>query len=288
MRLFRLLLLPLLGLLIGACNGKPISAVFKNVYPNVMKPGGLIYISGKNFREPASVTLIPIKHKSRGRRIRLKIISVTNEQIVARIPGHAKPSQLKYTAAISIGDEDPDRFEGSRELYITHYETPFLGEDKLDQGLIGRIYKIRKGRKKLPEFTNPETFHAEILAPQLNVEPRSFRKGFPGAKEVLIEWFAVRFEGFIEAPESGLYHFGLKSDDGSRLYINGQKVVDNDGTHPPVYKQGKLQLKAGLHPILVEYFQGPRYGINLQLYWLKPGMKKKTLVPAKRLFMPSR
>ncbi|GHT82609.1 alpha-1 2-mannosidase [Bacteroidia bacterium] len=50
-----------------------------------------------------------------------------------------------------------------------------------------------------------------------------------GAKQG--DHFAFIFDGIIEVPEDGIYAFMTKTDDGSVLYINGKKVVNNDGSH---------------------------------------------------------
>lgn len=68
--------------------------------------------------------------------------------------------------------------------------------------------------------------------------------------------FGMRFEGFLHVAKVGDYTFHLGSDDGSRLLIDGQKVVDVDGTHPHTEASGKTKLTAGPHPIQVDYFQG--------------------------------
>src|SRR3546814_1559722 len=39
--------------------------------------------------------------------------------------------------------------------------------------------------------------------------------------------FAVRWEGFVEAPTTGNYTFWTQSDDGVRLWVNGNLVIDN-------------------------------------------------------------
>ena len=117
---------------------------------------------------------------------------------------------------------------------------------------------------------------------------RDWKKGFPGLKRNLVEWFAVRFEGYIDIVNPGMYKFHLISDDGSRLFINGEQVVDNDGYHSPRGKKGSIHLQAGLYPLVVEYFQGPRYRIALELRWTPPGAKKETVVPTEVLYMPSR
>lgn len=68
--------------------------------------------------------------------------------------------------------------------------------------------------------------------------------------------FALRFDGFFRVERDGEYTFTTESDDGSLLWINGQKVVDNDGFHATKGESGKLILKAGLHQVVVGFFQG--------------------------------
>lgn len=66
--------------------------------------------------------------------------------------------------------------------------------------------------------------------------------------------FAYRFTGLIKIPETGVYRFYTHSDDGSVLWIDGEKVVDNDGGHSARRREGKIALKKGYYPIEVEYF----------------------------------
>ncbi|HTF82789.1 MAG TPA: PA14 domain-containing protein, partial [Cytophagales bacterium] len=53
---------------------------------------------------------------------------------------------------------------------------------------------------------------------------------------------------------SGTTTFYLKSDDGSKLYINNQLVIDNDGNHGTVEKSATISLAAGWYPIEVQYY----------------------------------
>ena len=69
---------------------------------------------------------------------------------------------------------------------------------------------------------------------------------------------------------AGEWTFRVSSDDGVKLYIDGKLVLDNDGVHPPKVKSGKVNLSKGDHDMVLEYFQGPRYHINLQLYATPP------------------
>ena len=53
----------------------------------------------------------------------------------------------------------------------------------------------------------------------------------PSALKSGEDHFAINFSGFINIPEAGDYTFYLLSDDGSRLYVDSQQIVDNDGCH---------------------------------------------------------
>ena len=63
------------------------------------------------------------------------------------------------------------------------------------------------------------------------------------------------FEGYTEAPADGIYTFFTESDDGSKLYINGSLVVDNDGEHGRRTRKGQAALAKGYHQIRIEFFE---------------------------------
>ncbi len=86
-----------------------------------------------------------------------------------------------------------------------------------------------------------------------------------------MEWFAIDYTGEIWISKAGKYHFVILSDDGSRLYLDQEGVIDNDGVHPPVSRRGTVSLKTGLHRLRVSYFQGPRQTIALVLKVKGPG-----------------
>ena len=68
--------------------------------------------------------------------------------------------------------------------------------------------------------------------------------------------FGIRFTTFLKIAKPGQYQFHLGSDDGSRLTIDNEVVVDNGSVHPHSVKSGRKILTAGFHPIVVDYFQG--------------------------------
>lgn len=92
----------------------------------------------------------------------------------------------------------------------------------------------------------------------------------------------LRFTGFLKVPTDGVYTFYLASDDGSRLTLGGETLIDNDREHAALELRRRVALKAGLHPIVVTYFE-VAYGEHLSLSYEGPGIEKQA-VPASALF----
>lgn len=70
------------------------------------------------------------------------------------------------------------------------------------------------------------------------------------------EQYGILYEGVVEIPKAGEYTFFVKSDDGAKLYIDDQLLIDNDGTHAPEEKQGQIELTEGPHTLQLAFFQG--------------------------------
>jgi hypothetical protein len=130
-------------------------------------------------------------------------------------------------------------------------------------GLEGVVYHISKNSKAIPDLRKIKP-QGKIYVSTLNIPLRDFTEGFPGVTKRQ-EWFAIDYRGRFWIEKPGLYRFALTSDDGSRLDIDDQTVVDNDGLHPVVTKSGSVELSGGIHRIRVQYFQGPRLQVALVL-----------------------
>jgi len=94
--------------------------------------------------------------------------------------------------------------------------------------------------------------------------------------------FGLRFTGYVDAPASGLYKFYTSSDDGSRLWIGGRLIVDNDGLHSTLERPGYIRLKAGKHRIKVTFFECAGDEV-LKVHYEGPKIKKQE-IPASALF----
>jgi hexosaminidase len=75
-------------------------------------------------------------------------------------------------------------------------------------------------------------------------------------KETPSSGWGMRFTGYINVPETGVYSFYLNSDDGSVLRIAGRVVVDNDGLHSAREKAGQVALEKGPHIFSLDFIDG--------------------------------
>ena len=142
----------------------------------------------------------------------------------------------------------------------------------------GRLFRMPAFEHLTPLYT--------FITGNLDVSPRNYTEGFPTAKmESVVDNFAIRFRGRLAIETPGTYTFALNSDDGSKLYINRNLVVDNDGIHTPRYVQGSLKLAAGMHHIEIHYFQGQPYQIALQWFYQPPDGQEQ-IIPPEIIYLP--
>lgn len=170
------------------------------------------------------------------------------------------------SAACSAAQSPPDRDAPAQDHPTVIFGTTVI----IPSGLRGLVYHMHHNRTKLPDFEKMKPAGPPIYTSSLNVPPQSFTAGFPGVTR-RSEWFAIDYSGRFWITDPAAYTFSLLSDDGSRLYIDDQLVIDNDGLHPPFEKPGTVQLAAGIHRLHVEYFQGPKFQVALVLKIAAPG-----------------
>jgi hypothetical protein len=69
------------------------------------------------------------------------------------------------------------------------------------------------------------------------------------------EFVGAVLTGWLDAPATAAWTIHAESDDGSRVWIDGNLVVDNDGLHPMVNRSGTVALAAGKHAIRIHFFE---------------------------------
>ncbi len=151
-------------------------------------------------------------------------------------------------------------------------------------GLLTEVYVPGGRLTHVPDFDTLTPFRTYTVA-NIDVPNREYTQGFPDLGIDVLEDFAIRLRGRLKVETAGTYGFTLNSDDGSKLYIDGSLVIDNDGLHPMRAMQGSTMLAAGFHDIEIQYFQGPRTHIGLQWFWQPPGSVNE-IVPPGVLYPP--
>lgn len=109
-----------------------------------------------------------------------------------------------------------------------------------------------------------------------------WKRGAP-APGIGADAFTLRLSGEVSAPTAGTYTFYATADDGVRLNVNGQTVLNDYRAHSARESRGAVDLAAGERvPIELEYFE--REGsASLKLEWSGPGVPRQ-VIPAARLY----
>jgi hexosaminidase len=155
-----------------------------------------------------------------------------------------KPLIITQSQSIRLTAFKPDGTHG--DVYNLQYDKQSLAEPEsvthVSDGLICRDYKqFYKLAALIPDTKPDTTFIARtITVPQFAEAPA----------------FGLKYRGYLDVPQDGIYSFYLTCDDGGTLKIAGREVVDNDGLHSAIEKNGQIALKKGLHSIALDFIEG--------------------------------
>ncbi len=96
--------------------------------------------------------------------------------------------------------------------------------------------------------------------------------------------YTVRWTGSVQAQYNESYTFGTIADDGVRLWVNGQLLVNDWNTHTsPATNSGTISLNAQqLYTVRLEYFQSTSNAVA-QLQWSSPSTAQ-AIIPQTQLY----
>lgn len=100
---------------------------------------------------------------------------------------------------------------------------------------------------------------------------------------VLDERFGLDIEGYIKVTGDTRTILRLASDDGSKLFLHGKEVIDNDGLHGTSNVDAQVALESGFHPIRIQFFENGG-GQALYLLWREADSGEFVPVPASALY----
>jgi hypothetical protein len=103
------------------------------------------------------------------------------------------------------------------------------------------------------------------------------------APSIAADTFSARWTGQVEAQFTGTYTFYTVSDDGVRLWVNGQQVINNWTDHAPTENSGTIALTAGQrYDIRMEFYENGG-GASARLLWSSASVPK-AVIPSTRLY----
>lgn len=124
--------------------------------------------------------------------------------------------------------------------------------DVTNKGLIAYLYDFPNGGgyTQLPDFGPLVCFKVRKDA-WVNFENANFLNlPFPA------ETFGIEYYGAIIIETEGDYVFTARSDDGIRVWVNGQEAVVDDNLHYQREKRGEpLRLSPGVYPFKAQFFE---------------------------------
>lgn len=127
------------------------------------------------------------------------------------------------------------------------------------QGLLGEYFDGENFEKKIATRTDDKIdFYWDFKAPMNGMAAESF---------------SIRWTGNITAPESGKFLISCTVDDGVRVWIDNQPIINAWNMHDKTFFSNYANLEKGKsYDIKIEYFNGIREGM-IKLKWQLPSEK---------------
>jgi len=224
------------------------------------------------------------------------------EQLATRSKTHPA-RRLGYAAWITADGSGEDAFaaafDDAESLRAVLEAVPLVKDERVRTGLFAQVRPLlfdlpasietpqsgsggEPGLKVDYFLPNPKNAARETLAKRKPTASGIAADVSLKVKEITKrDAFALRFTGSLHVDRVGKYTFFLNSDDGSRLYLDGREIINNDGLHGMSEKSGSVKLAPGAHRIVVTYFDNGG-GDGLALSWSGPGIKGKQPVPPQK------
>ena len=153
--------------------------------------------------------------------------------------------------------KDGSRYEPYDMLYTaTELEAPVEKIENTESGIFYRYYELNGTHTKLPNFESRSPSRTGTLSNdqfKQRIDIESIAGEYKGS-------FGLHLTSYLNVPVDEVYHFHLHADDGARIHVNGEEVVDLD-THSYVdawEAEGSIGLQQGLHRVDIYYYQDTR------------------------------
>ncbi len=244
------------------------STVFRDVFPvkstfqiNTIPQGLPVYVEGDYLVSPFTVT---------------SVVGLTRtiEAVPSAVSGDSiylfknwLDGDTSFTRTFSVTD--------APQIFTAVYESYPVGKGI---GLQGHYYDS-------PDF-DPTFYEPAAFTRIDSVVDFDWGQGSPSASLLGDDHWLVRWDGYIEPLFSGTYTFYVTSDDGARLWIGSEEIVDKWIPQPATEWSGTIDLAAGQqYPVYLEFYEEGG-GAVCQFSWSSDRIGK-SIVPRSQLFPES-
>ncbi len=232
-------------------DGNNVIVQLPSYNPNTIKVPYAYTIKIENFGRFASKPTINIQYNKKSNLPLVTLSSTVGGKIFFTTDGSSptiasilftKPFELKNSATVTaISIEEGALLSDKLQQNVKVFNwMPAIKITKVQKGL---SYKYFESTGKIDLSIINTTPHKTGIAEIISVQPK-----------VKPEKYALSFEGYINIEKDNAYTFFTTSDDGSKLFIDDEEVVDNDGNHGETEKSGKIYLRKGFHKLQINYF----------------------------------
>jgi len=137
-----------------------------------------------------------------------------------------------------------------------------------------------------PVYTNAANFNPNNLVLTTNDSVIDFRWGPATTPNLSNGLWSVRWTGQVQPQYSETYVFETRTDDGVKLWVNDQLLIDKWQYQGTTSWTNAILLQAGVrYNLRMEYFNGG-YSARAQLYWYSPSQPRQ-IIPAAQLYPAS-
>nr|WP_321412119.1 glycoside hydrolase family 76 protein [uncultured Carboxylicivirga sp.] len=177
---------------------------------------------------------------------------------------------------------DVNNIKGLHHIYLVYSGTG--SSCYLNQFVFIKSTNPERGNGLLGEYYNGSSFNTLISE---RIDPNIYFNWGTASPLSGIDndYYSIRWTGQIEPLYSGEYTFYITSDNGRRVWIDNQLIIDKWISDWDIEYSGKITLNAGQkYDIKVEYFEAVG-GANIKLEW-ESLQQVKEIIPSSQLFLP--
>ncbi|MEO5666245.1 MAG: PA14 domain-containing protein, partial [Nocardioides sp.] len=143
---------------------------------------------------------------------------------------------------------------GPHDVRIDYFEAGGGARAEFNYERVGDVVATTDGGYAAEYFANRDLAGTPLLTRTDDTVDFNWGGGSPG-DGVPVNNFSARWTKTLNVAEAGAYKFTVTSDDGVRLFVDGQPVIDKWVLQGATTHTATCQLSQGSHQVVLEYFE---------------------------------